>query len=51
VEAQRSAQRERTRDGEKTELACYPKRETALVNKVVSAGKARYSTKARLKVE
>ena len=34
-----------------TELACYLARETALVNQVVRAGKARYSDKERSLLE
>ena len=34
-----------------TELACYLARETALVNQVVRAGKARYSDKERLYIK
>ena len=33
--------------GKVTELACYLARETALVNEVICAGKARYSDKER----
>jgi len=34
-----------------TELACYLARETAQVNQVVRAGKARYSDKERLHIK